>query len=184
MDKLEQHIKSMKDDLQHEVPRREGMWSEIGNNLDEDQGNHHGKRGSQLWTSFVGLILLGLVVVGLFFGGRELLNPQGQLLQEKKSNEVQEVDFYYAKLVENQVNKLKRSKDLTQGEKDEFLEYINELSVEQKELSQKLSQNIENEVLLKASIANFKQQIKLIEQLLERVESRKLKTYESDGIFM
>jgi len=184
MDNLEKKIKSMEGDLQYQAPRREEMWSQISDNIDNNQGQHHHDGGSKWWTSFVGLTLLGLVLIGLVLGGRQLTQPQQQILIPSVPNEANEINFHYAKLVDAQVKRLNKSADLTQEEKDEFLEFINELSAEQKELSDELNTNIENEELLKATIENFKQQIKLIEQLLERVESRKLKTYESDGIFM
>jgi len=214
MDNLEKHIKSIQDDLNFQAPRKEEIWTQIAQELDGSLGDgtqgrvgdtsaytdgdvspshpshhdsdhhHHHVQGSKWWTSLVGLTMLGLVIVGLVLGGKVLLSPQQKTLKTSPQSEATEVDFYYAKLVKDQVERLRQSSDLTDEEKEDFLEYISELSAEQALLTAELKQNVDNEQLLKATITNFKQQIKLIEQLLERVESRKLKKYESDGIFM
>ncbi len=200
MDKLEKHIRSIREELDYQAPRKDEMWkqisqdmkSQITENVDSSESidsnhqheDHHHNHGSKWWTSFVGLVLLTLVLVGIVLGGKALIGPQQQILHPAPPSEALEIDFYYARLAETQIQKLKQNQDLTQEEKDEFLEYISELITEQKELTSKLQHNLDNEELLVATINNFKQQIKLIEQLLERVESRKYKSYESNGIFM
>ncbi len=169
MDSFEKHIKKNKAFFDEKAPNSRKMWEHIEAEL--DKGEHSHDNEPKLGSTIVGMILLLLVLVGIGLGINHVVesNKAPVLMAHNASEELNAIDHHYTRLVGLKIDQLRQSEQLSDLEKEDFLEYIEELTNEQSELKVKLEKNINNEEVLEAIIENFNQQIKLIQQLLERV---------------
>ena len=171
MDDFENNIRDNQEFFNEPAPDKMKIWADIESRLP----NTSEKKIIPMWKRTAPRIAAAiLLLVGLTF---MLLNPKSQPgFAENTSTEFIDLDSHYGKLVAIQIDKLKNSKDLSSDEKEEFLKYIEELSREQEQLKIELEANLNNEEILEAIIRNFSQQIKLIEQLLDRLNQSKIKS--------
>lgn len=84
------------------------------------------------------------------------------------SEEFRQIDTHYKSLVENQIQLVKNSTNLSKEEQAEFLNYIDELDQEYLKLKKELNQGVNNQIIIEAIIHNYRKKIQLMEDLLRR----------------
>ncbi len=185
MDGFEKNIRDNKGFFDEKAPNKLKMWDQI--EADLNRGDHNHDDESNTGSAVMGILLAGLVLIGLVLGGIYLAQNANQdeqvLMANAKSSELNDIDTYYTKLVSHQIEKLEANEALSSIEKEDFMSYIEELNAEQTILKQELQKNINNAEILEAIIDNFNQQVKLIEQLLNRINHEKNIENET-GIFI
>lgn len=169
MDPLEQFIRKNKNELKHKHPDRENLWKKIAMDLPEEQEEKK-KEAKVISISykFLARAAAFLLVCGLASMLLWNTNSQGQELA--LDPQYIEINTHYAQLVNAQKHKLENSTSLSKEEKDEFMVYIEELEKESEELEKELTKNLNNELVIEAVIKNYRERMRLMEQLLNRVE--------------
>lgn len=84
------------------------------------------------------------------------------------SEEFRQIDTHYKSLVENQIQLVKSSTNLSEAAQKEFLSYIDELDQEYLNLKKELRQGVNNQIIIEAIINNYRKKIQLMEDLLRR----------------
>lgn len=84
------------------------------------------------------------------------------------SEEFRQIDTHYKSLVENQIQLVKSSTNLSEAAQEEFLNYIDELDQEYLNLKKELKQGVNNQIIIEAIINNYRKKIQLMEDLLRR----------------
>jgi len=173
MDRFERHIRENAAQFDGETPDRAKIWKAISQELE-------GERSRPWWGGpnlrlVAGMALLiglsGLLAFTLMGRG----NAPGAV-----SKELSEVDMYYKGLVDRQVQLVHSSPLLSEGDKREFLSFMEGLDREYGDLCREMDRNIDNELVLQAIVANYRKRIELIENLLQQIADKK-KNYEDYG---
>lgn len=100
------------------------------------------------------------------------------------SPEVSKSEFYFASLIEEQVQELKNLKTPeTEQLVDDTLKQLNRLEVDYNELEQALVNGGDNKLILNAMINNFQTRIDLLKEVLTTIESIKNLNYQNDANF-
>ena len=89
------------------------------------------------------------------------------------NEELLEIDMHYQHLVYQQVQLVKNHPKLSASDKEEFLSFMDELDVEYQQLKMEMRNNLDNERVLEAIVANYKKRIELIENLLKQINASK-----------
>ena len=172
MDNFEKYIRENRERFDEHRADRSKMWSEIEQKLSNEQ-----KKVIPLWRRSIiqvaaaVLLLIGLSgIIGITFYGN---NQTGS--NTFVSQELNDIDTHYQCLVAYQVNLIKENKQLSEAEKTEFLSFMDDLDREYDELKVEMRNNLDNELLLEAIIANYKKRIELIENLLRQLNESKIK---------
>lgn len=171
MDHFEKHIrehKSLFDDYEADKAK---LWANISSRLESPK-----PKSIPLWRSYglrvaAGIILiLGITAFLTLF----LLNqPRSEELNYGMAQELQDIDRHYQNLVFSQVQLVQDHPNLSAGDKEEFLSFMDELDAEYELLRLELKKNLDNELVLEAIIGNYKKRIELIETLLSRIDTSK-----------
>lgn len=166
MDPLEKFIRENKDALKHKHPDRENLWKKIATDLPEEKVE---PKVVSISYKFLAKAAAALLICG--FATMFLWNNNSKTEEFVMDPQYIEINTHYAQLVNAQKHKLENSTALSKSEKDEFLVYINELEKESLELEKELARNLNNELIIEAVIKNYKERMRLMEQLLNRVEN-------------
>lgn len=154
--------------MDHDVPDRMKIWSVIENEL------HGGKRKSGITISFrklaiaASFILISLAA-GLFY---YQTNQQMQTIALEQ-NELRDINVYYTQLINYKIEKVKANSELSEDDKEEFLQYFEELERECQKLEIEFKVGLDNEVVLEAIVNNYRQRLNLLENLLNRLNRSK-----------
>ena len=179
MDPIEKKILENKDLFERPFTNENKLWKRIENELDVVVDN---KKPKSYLSKIIGLLIFSLVALSAY-----LLVQNSKLKSnsyaEVQNQELQDINHHYGKQVAYEISQLEKSSYLSEEEKIEFLEYINELNKEQISLKSSLQENINNEEILDAIVQNFNQQITLINHLVMRLKNQENNTYEP-GISM
>jgi len=171
MDHFEKHIrehKSLFDDYQAD---KEKIWANISSRLESPK-----PKTIPLWRSFGLRVAAGIILIlGIAaFLTLSLLN-QERFMETGygMALELQDIDRHYQNLVFSHVQMVQEHPNLSAGDKEEFLSFMDELDAEYKLLRLELKKNLDNELVLEAIIGNYKKRIELIETLLSRIDTLK-----------
>lgn len=165
MDSLEKFIKNNKDDLRRKHPNKEALWSKIQMGLPEEK-----KPAKVLTLTYRFLAKAAAVILICGVVGTIYLNNNTRKSDFVMSQEMMEIDAHYKTLVHARIEQVKNNEALSNKEKKEFMNYINELEEESKNLQKELNKNLNNEKIIEAMIDNYKERLRLMEQLLNRVD--------------
>lgn len=171
MDQFEKYIRQRREEFEDHSADRAKMWSKISTELEATSS-----REMPLWRRFsirvaAGILLLiGMTVLLSVF----LFNPKRTHSQDTQvAHELLEIDRYYGDMVARQVQMVKHNPKLNEGEKQEFLSFLDDLDAEYDGLKQELSRNLDNERVMEAIITNYKKRLELMENLLKQLKERK-----------
>lgn len=87
--------------------------------------------------------------------------------------ELLEIDFYYEKLIAQQVKMIEDSPQLSEMEKEEFLGFFEEMDQEYLVLKSELQEGIDFENVLEAIILHYQKRLDITESMLTRINSSK-----------
>ncbi|WP_149303234.1 hypothetical protein [Pareuzebyella sediminis] len=170
MDKFEKYILENRKQFDVHKADKEKLWANIEERLGPDS------KVIPFWKfplfKIAATVAVILSVAGLI--GVATFAHSGSLESPVVSQELQDIDMYYANLVSYQVRLVEKSSKLSDADKEEFLSFMDELDNEHEELRLELQNNIDNEAVLEAIVANYKKRIELIENLLKQLNEPKV----------
>jgi hypothetical protein len=163
MDRLEEHIKKNKEDLDVYTPSPE-IWDEI------TKGIHAGKSNKIRWVSAAAMIVVIFTTAALFYVGenrkKAALLSRDEALIMKANPQLQETEIYY----NNQVNFLySEAKPLLAGHPDikkELLSDMSQIDSLCADIKNDLKDNVANQEVIEALINNYRIKIKILEDML------------------
>jgi len=172
MDEFEKYIRQNKSKFDDHQADTSKMWKAISSELDKPK-----TKVIPLWKTSVFKIAASVVLI---LGILTIINLSMGIATSSANNlantELQEIDMYYQKMVEAQVKLVRNNTSISENNKEEFLDFMDELDEEYKALKLDLGDNIDNELVLEAIINNYKKRIELIENLLEQINKSKKET--------
>ncbi|WP_318312490.1 hypothetical protein [Flagellimonas crocea] len=119
-------------------------------------------------------IAASIAIVALL--GYQTLRPQPTLKQQvvKIAPEVSNTEFYFANLIEEQVEELKEEKTPENAQLvDDTLAQLQRLDKDYEALQQDLVNGGDSKIILSAMITNFQTRIDLLKEVLSQIESIK-----------
>lgn len=169
MDNFEKHIRDNAAQFDTQKADRAKLWANISAELEKPEPKviPLWKR-SMLRIAASVVLLLGIAsFIGLsIYGG-------GTAETQYVSKELLEIDMHYKGLVSYQVQLVQNNPNLSETDKAEFLSFMDELDAEYEILREEMRNNLDNERVLEAIVANYKKRIELIENLLRQINDAK-----------
>ena len=180
MDGFEKHIRNNREQFDEHKADRDKMWKHIQPGLGEKEVIETPKI-VPLWKRNWFMMAASIaIVVGL---GTTLLFNQPSSTQLAESTGLLEIDLYYENIVAQQVKMVYDSPALSEEEKAEFLQFMDELDEEYKLLKVELNEGLDNEQVLEAIVNHYQKRIDIIMSLLNRINQSK-KESNDKGIFL
>jgi len=174
MDEFEKHIKNNRSEFDEFSADSSKMWQAISAELDQPVA-----RVLPLWRTTAFKVAAGFLIILGFLGVVNLslgIDPKAD--ESLALQELQEIDRYYQGMVLTQVKLVENNNNLSAGDKEEFLVFMDELDAEYEQLKLDLNDNLDNEKVLSAIVSNYKKRIELIENLLKQINNAKENTDE------
>lgn len=165
MDELEKFIiknKSSFDDYSVDEVDKLKFWSQISDQLPEEP-----KKVIPLWKKPMFKVAASIIIIlGCTFSLLEFNhnNYQNDVVNE----ELYDIDNHYKSLVNNQIQLIKDSPNLSSEDQEEFMLLVDDLDNEYNNLKKELKEGINNQKIIEAIINNYRKKIQLMEDLLER----------------
>ncbi|MDT0607508.1 hypothetical protein [Croceitalea rosinachiae] len=168
MDNFEKHIRDNAAQFDEHKADRAKMWANISNELEKEE-----PKVIPLWKSpMIRVAASVLLLIGITsFIGLSVFSGDEQT--QYASKELLDIDMHYQNLVSYQVKLVQNNPNLTDDDKAEFLSFMDELDVEYETLRIEMRNNLDNERVLEAIVANYKKRIELIENLLKQINDSK-----------
>jgi hypothetical protein len=176
MDELEKFIienKGSFDDHSVDEVDKLKLWSHISDQLPEAP-----KKVIPLWKKPMFKVAASIfILLGCAFSLLEFNHNsyENNIVNE----ELFDIDSHYKSLVNNQIQLIKDSPNLSTEDQDEFMLLVDDLDNEYNSLKTELKEGINNQKIIEAIINNYRKKIQLMEDLLER--SYPTKTNLDDG---
>lgn len=171
MDNFEKHIRKNATEFDEHSADRAKMWAHIAKELETEA-----PKVIPLWRSplvkMVAALLLLFCVTG--FIALTMIKSDSTTATQYASKELLDIDRHYQGLVSYQVQLVKNHPKLSDTDKAEFLSFMDELDAEYGQLRLEMRNNLDNERVLEAIVANYKQRIELIENLLKQINDSKI----------
>lgn len=169
MDNFEKHIRENAAQFDTHKADRAKLWANISAAMEKPE-----PKVIPLWKrpmlriAASVVLLLGIAsFIGLsIYGG-------GTSETQYVSKELLEIDMHYKGLVSYQVQLVQNNPNLSEMDKAEFLSFMDELDAEYETLRNEMQNNLDNERVLEAIVANYKKRIELIENLLRQINDAK-----------
>ncbi len=171
MDNFEKHIRENAAQFDTQKADRAKLWANISAALEQEQAI---PKVIPLWKRPMLRIAASVVLllgIAAFIG----LSVLGSNATETQyvSKELLDIDQHYQGLVAYQVQLVQNNPNLTPTDKEEFLSFMDELDAEYEVLREEMRQQLDNERVLEAIVANYKKRIELIENLLQQLNDAK-----------
>jgi hypothetical protein len=164
-DELKEYIQAHKNEFDdHSVAEVDKLklWSKISEQLPETP-----TKVIPLWKKASFRVAASVVLlVGCLFMYFATNQNDGEY--DMVSEEFRQIDTHYKSLVQNQIQLVKSSTNLSKTAQAEFLSYIDELDQEYLNLKEELNQGVNNQIIIEAIINNYRKKIQLMEDLLRR----------------
>ena len=178
MDKFEKFIKQNKSKFNDHTANTSKMWNAISMELDKPK-----TKVVPLWKStFFKVAVSVIIVLGVLSIVKLSVGVNSNSTNNLAFTELQEINYHYQKMIESQINLLQKNTNLSASNKEEFLNFIDELDEENKLLILDLNDDLDNELVLEAIVNNYKKRIELIENLLQQIKNSKNKT--DDNVYI
>lgn len=173
MDNFEKHIIKNKEEFNMHNADKAKMWDEISAELDAPI-----QKVIPLWRTPIFKVAMSLVLIfGIFSIITMSITNNNSEQNNFASQELHDIDVYYQGMVNSQIQLVKNNVNLSTTDKDEFLQFMDELDEEYNLLKIDLKDNLDNEIVLEAIISNYKKRIELMENLLKQInETKKIAT--------
>ncbi|UOY06416.1 hypothetical protein L0P88_21150 [Muricauda sp. SCSIO 64092] len=169
MDNFEKHIRENAAQFNEHKADRAKLWANISAELHQPE-----PKVIPLWKR--PMLRIAASIVLLFgiasFIGLSVLSG-GTTETQYVSKELLEIDMHYKGLVSYQVQLVQNNPNLSEMDKAEFLSFMDELDAEYETLRKEMRNNLDNERVLEAIVANYKKRIELIENLLQQLNDAK-----------
>ena len=169
MDNFEKHIRDNAGQFDEHKADRAKLWANISAELQKEE-----PKIIPLWRRPVFRVAASLVlligIAGILLFSSIGVNP---VETQYVSKELTDIDIHYQNLVSYQVELVRNNPNLTEEDKIEFLSFMDELDVEYEALRNEMGDNLDNEQILEAIVANYKKRIELIENLLKQINDSK-----------
>ena len=169
MDNFEKHIRENAAQFNEHKADRAKLWANISAGLHQPE-----PKVIPLWKRpmlrIAASIVLLLGIAG--FIGLSVLSG-GATETQYVSKELLEIDMHYKGLVSYQVQLVQNNPNLSEMDKAEFLSFMDDLDAEYETLREEMRNNLDNERVLEAIVANYKKRIELIENLLRQLNDAK-----------
>ncbi|EDP96845.1 hypothetical protein KAOT1_16818 [Kordia algicida OT-1] len=164
-DELKNYIQSHKnqfDDHSINEVDKLALWEKISEQLPETP-----KKGIPLWKKASFRVAAAIVLLfGCLFLYFNTNKTAGEY--DMVSDEFRQIDTHYKSLVQNQIQLVKTSANLSKQEQEAFLSHIDTLDKEYIKLKKELKQGVNNQLIIEAIINNYRKKIQLMEDLLRR----------------
>lgn len=151
--------------------------------LNQAQGTISLHRGKTVWWK---PLSIAASVALIAFLGLQVFNPNPTLKEQvvEIAPEVSKTEFYFASLIEEQVQLLKDEKSPENAQLvDDTLLQLKKLEDDYKTLEQDLVNGGNNKIILNAMIINFQTRIELLKEVLTNIENIKnLNSYNDENI--
>ncbi|NKI32250.1 hypothetical protein [Croceivirga thetidis] len=169
MDNFEKHIRENTAQFDTEKADRSKLWANISAELQKTE-----PKVIPLWKRPMLRIAASIVLLlGIAsFIGLSIYDGSATDTQYV-SKELLEIDMHYKGLVSYQVQLVQNNPNLSETDKAEFLSFMDELDSEYETLREEMRNNLDNERVLEAIVANYKKRIELIEKLLRQINDAK-----------
>lgn len=169
MDNFEKHIRENAAQFNEHKADRAKLWANISAELHQPE-----PKVIPIWKRpmlrIAASIVLLLGIAG--FIGLSILRG-GTTETQYVSKELLEIDMHYKGLVSYQVQLVQNNPNLSEMDKAEFLSFMDDLDAEYETLREEMRNNLDNERVLEAIVANYKKRIELIENLLRQLNDAK-----------
>ncbi len=169
MDNFEKHIRENATRFDTQKADRAKLWANISAKLEQPEPNVVPLwKQPMLRIAASVVLLLGIasfIGLSIYSSG----TPETQYV----SKELLEIDMHYKGLVSYQVQLVQNNPNLSEMDKEEFLSFMDELDAEYETLRVEMRNNLDNERVLEAIVANYKKRIELIENLLQQINATK-----------
>lgn len=179
MNDFEKHIKDNKALFDEYKADKSKLWGNIESRLDKPKPK---VKIIKLWETTVfklaATIIIGLGLFSIINIGLHMSNQQNTLAAQ----ELNEIDMHYKGLVSYQVKLVNTNSQLSPGEKEAFLLFMDELDIEYETLKIEFQKDLDTERVLEAIVINYKKRIELIEKLLKQINSSK--NMENDDVYV
>ena len=150
--------------------------------LNQNQGTIALNRKKTSWWKTLS-IAASIALVAVL--GYQAFGPQPNIKQQvvKIAPEVSETEFYFANLIEQQVEELKEEKTPETAQLvDDTLAQLQRLDKDYQSLEQDLVEGGDSKIILSAMITNFQTRIDLLKEVLSQIENIKnLKTQNDES---
>lgn len=174
MDDIEKLITQNKNSLKEQAPNREALWERI--ELDLDDSIEKKTKVVSIWRPLLRiaamLIVISSIALGSYFYGSQSKMASNQPI------ELVEINAHYVHLINAKLQEVEENDVLSDNEKQAFLNAIEDLQKEADELQKELKKNLDNKMVVSAIVQNYKQRLRLLEQLLNRIDKSKNKENE------
>ncbi|WP_435624430.1 hypothetical protein [Flagellimonas sp.] len=169
MDNFEKHIRDNASQFDEHKADRAKLWANISAELQKEE-----PKIIPLWKRPVFRVAASVILL-MGLGGVILFSSIGVNPVETQymSKELTDIDIHYQNLVSYQVELVRNNPNLTEENKIEFLSFMDELDLEHETLREEMGDNLDNEQILEAIVANYKKRIELIEKLLRQINDSK-----------
>ncbi len=171
MDNFEKHIRENAAQFDTQKADRAKLWENISAALEQEPP---APKVLPLWKRpmlrIAASVVLLLGIAG--FIGLSVLSSSTTETQYV-SKELLDIDQHYRGLVAYQVQLVQNNPNLAPADKEEFLSFMDELDAEYEVLREEMRNNLDNERVLEAIVANYKKRIELIENLLQQLNDAK-----------
>lgn len=169
MDNFEKHIRENAAQFDTQKADRAKLWANISAELQKPESKVIPLWKRPMLSIAASLVLLlgiaGFIGLSIYGGGSSST--------QYVFKELLEIDMHYKGLVSYQVQLVENSPNLSKEDKAEFLSFMDELDAEYETLREEMRNNLDNELVLEAIVANYKKRIELIENLLRQINDAK-----------
>lgn len=171
MDQFEKHIRDNKAVFDDHRADREKIWANIASQLNEEPPKVIPLWKSPMLRIAASILILVAISGAIGFNFFASTTTEAQFV----SQELQDIDMHYQGLVSYQVQLVQNNSQLSDADKEEFLSFMVELDAEYEQLKLEMQNNLDNEQVLEAIVANYRKRIELIENLLQQLNESKIK---------
>ncbi|NLE35859.1 MAG: hypothetical protein GX622_12215 [Bacteroidales bacterium] len=171
MDELEKHIKSVRDDLDTEIPGP-GLWKRIK----EDLPRMHRSLPGYLWRAAVAVIVAGAalaIIAGVLRTSERLNDPQVAEVRETYRYYDNKIKSLYEEAEPLLIANPEISSELTTG--------MNELDSLSARIISDLQDNVASREVIEALIYNYRLRIELLEDMLRLMKEHENETGKMTG---
>ena len=181
-DSLDQLFERLQGEFDIEEPQR-GHQDRFLDKLNQSNGTIAINRKRPTWWKPLSIAASVLLVAVL---GYKTLGPKASLEQQvvEIAPEVSQTEFYFANLIEQQVQQLKDEKSPETAQLvDDTLAQLQRLANDYKGLEQDLVNGGDTKIILNAMIINFQTRIDLLREVLSQIENIKNLKLNNDESF-
>ena len=180
-DTIEVLFNQLKNDFDFENPE-ENHKQRFLKKLDQSKGLIPLQKKKRNWLNPIAIAASAvlLCMLGLLF---YINQPSVKEQVVEIAPEVTKTEFYFASLIENQVQQLKKEKSPETAKLvDDTIIQLNKLEANYQKLEQDLLNGGNSKIILNAMIINFQTRIDLLKEVLNNVkEIKKLKSYNDEN---